>query len=172
MCFAGLGAIGGILSAVGGIIGAMVSAAGAQQQAESQAQAAEYNAALERNNAKAEAYKGTYESEIQREKGRTLEGRQRAAYGVSGALVDTGTPLTVFGETETDVNLDVAAAQWDARVKSQAHTNTAELYMMQARNARAAGQTAAASAIIGGFGGVGKLFGGGGFGSQVTTFGS
>lgn len=166
MCLAGAGAILGIF---GSILGAVVSASAAQAQADAESAAATYNAAIERRNAQAEAYKGSFESEMIREKGDRKIAQQRAAFGVSGALVDTGSPLTVFGDSTRDLGMDAASAAWDARVKNQAHLNAANLYMLKAENAKEAGRIGAMSAMVGAIGGISKGFGG--QGSSLSLFG-
>lgn len=135
MCMAG-GA--GMIGPMVGMIGGVFSAIGQAQQLEAKAQAAEYNAAVARNNATAEANKGAFEVEMRREKNRDLLARQRAGFGVSGALAGTGTPLTVFAETMKDANMDAAAAQWDARVKTEAQIAQQQLFLHEASNARKA----------------------------------
>jgi hypothetical protein len=173
MCLAGIAAIGPVFSAIGGIVSAVATASAAQAQADAEAAAASYNAAIERRNAQAEAYRGAFEAELIRERGDRRLAQQRAAWGVSGALVSEGTPLTVFGQSVADVRLDAASAAWDARVKNQAHLNAASLYDLQAENARKKGQAAAASAIIGGVSGIARGIAGGigGAGSPVSSFG-
>jgi hypothetical protein len=155
MCLAAAGIIG----AIGGLIGGIIQGAAAQAQAEAKARAAEYNAAVARNNATAEANKGAYEVSMRREKGRELLAKQRAAFGISGALVDTGTPLTVFGDSQSNVNMDAAAAKWDAQVKTEAQIAQQQLYLMEAEDARRAGRLAMLTGIIGGVTGLAKGLG-------------
>lgn len=131
MCGAAAGGIG----AVAGLVGPIFQLIAAKQQQEAQRKAALYNAAVARNNATAESQKGASEVEKRREEGRELMAKQRAAYGASGVLVDAGTPLTVFGETQTDTNMDVASAQYDARVKAQNQIAQQQLHLFTARAA-------------------------------------
>ena len=170
MCLAAAAGLGSVLSAIGGIAGAMVSAAGAQQQADAQAQKANYEAAVARNNATAEAYKGTAQAEATAEQGKRVLAQQRAAFGASGAQVDTGSPVTVFGESSARLAGDVSAQQYGGKIQSQRWQDQAVLHDMEAANARKAGQIASMGAIIGGVGSIGKMFGGGA-GSSVSAFG-
>lgn len=168
MCFM---ALGGILSAVGSIVGAVVSAAGAQQQADAQAKQAEYQAAVARNNATAEAYKGTEKAQATAEKGDYALSKQRVAYAAAGANIQTGTPVTVFGESSEKVYGDVANEQYGGKIEAQRWQDQATLHEMEASQARKAGQVGVASALVGGISGVGKMFSGGGSGQQLTAFG-
>ncbi len=166
MCLAAIGIIG----AVGGIIGGIVQAQGAQQQAEAQAQQAEYQAKVARNNATAEAYSGAKKGEAVQEKGDRLIAQQQAAFVGSGVSVSTGTPTIVRGESVSRVMADVDTEHYNGKIQSQRWQDQATLHDMEAVNARKAGQTASAAALIGGFSGIGKAFSGGsGFGSSLMT---
>src|SRR5262245_35538212 len=164
MCFMVLGAV---IGAVGSIVGAMASAAGAQQQANAQAQAAQYQAMVARNNATAEAYKYAEKSQDVAIKGEYALAKQRLAFASGGAMVGTGTPVTVFGESAARIQGDVEQYQYAGRIESQRWQDQATLKELEAENARKAGKIAATGAIIGGLTGAASgLFRGGGGGGQ------
>jgi hypothetical protein len=165
-------AIGPILGAVGSIVGAMVSAAGAKQQADAESAKATYQAAVARNNQTAEAYKAAEKSQDVAIKGDYALAKQRAAYAAGGVNVSTGTPVTVFGISSGRVAGDVGAEQYAGAVETARWSDQAKLYDMEAANAKKAGKIAAASAIVGAIGGVGKAFSGGSTSGQaLTSFG-
>lgn len=176
MCVAAIGVIGPIIGAIASLAGSMVAAAGAQQQAEAQAQAAAFQAAVARNNQTAEAYKATEKAQDVAQKGEYALAKQRAAFAASGAQVDTGTPVTVFGASAGRVEGAVADVHYEGALETARWADQAKLKDMEAANARKAGQYAAAGAIISGIGGAASAFKGGGnssggSGQALSVFG-
>lgn len=155
MCLAALAIIGPILGAVGSVVGAMAQASAAEQKAQAEAQAAQYNAAIARNNATAEAYKATEKAQDVAVQGDYKLAQQRAAFAAGGVQVDTGTPITVFGESSGRIAGRVEQEQYTGRVESMRWQAQAGLKELEASNALKAGHAAAQGAIISGvFGGL------------------
>lgn len=120
---------------------AVMGAAGQQQAAAAQAQAADYNAKTTQMQGKAEAER------LQRESARE-QGRLRAAIGKSG-VTTAGTPLMVMAESEANAELDILNTRWST-------DRQVDLYKMQSKSAKTAGNIGAGSSLLSG---AGRLFG-------------
>jgi hypothetical protein len=107
------GGASGILGTVASVAGAAVGAMGAIQSANAQKAQANYQAAIANNNAiiarrnAVDARKrGLADEERQRMKTAALIGRQRAAMGANGLMLDQGSPLDILGDTAAAGELD------------------------------------------------------------------
>jgi len=164
------------LAAVASLVGTVASTAvgvmGAQQQAKAQAQAAQYQAQVAANNAKMMAdnaayqrQKGAQEVYSQDMKNRATRGAIAAAQGASGfdmssrSLVDIRGSAAELGRLDTltvENNSERKARDFDIAGKNQ--TAQSGLYMMEASNAKAAGNLNAFASILGGVTSLGNKF--------------
>jgi hypothetical protein len=117
------------------IAGGMAQADAIKQQAGAQAAAARHNAALAREQGAAEA------TRIRRA-GRRELARQRLRVGASGVRLE-GSPLELLAQNAFEIEREAVAAEIAGR-------NTARLDEMQARSAKRAGRTGAATALLSG----------------------
>lgn len=180
----GLGAIGGVagLSGTAAVVGggAMVaSAAGsavgavtsiqsgiaAQEAAEYNADMMKYNADIADQQAIQRQKAGDLELRQQRARVAGLIGTQRAGFGASGAVVDTGSPLALIEDTEYLGEQDAITLQhntaldvWGMNNKSAQFSSRASLYKSQGSNAVSQGYLGAGSSLLSGA-------------STLTTFG-
>lgn len=137
-------------------IGVGVSAYGNYQQTKAANSAAEYNAQLQKRNAdvadmqaKDAIQRGEVEEKQFRLNVSKLKGQQRAGFGASGAVVDSGSSLDVLKDTAEFGELDALTIRHNAAVeawgfKNQAanFTGQADLSRLQKRSAGfAAGST-------------------------------
>lgn len=117
------------------IAGGLQQASGIRQQAGAEAAAAQYNAQLARMEAEAEA------SRIRRA-GRRELAKQRLRVSASGVQLE-GSPLALLADNAFEIEREAVHAQIAGR-------NTARLDEAQARNAKRAGRTGAATALLSG----------------------
>ena len=122
-------------------IGVGANAYGQYQQVQAQNQAAEYNAQLLEQNAQIEDIKaaqtvrrGQKAESSQRRHVAQLIGKQRASFGGSGAVVDTGSALDIitdtayFGEQDAlTIKHNAALEAWGSKVKGQQFRSRASL---------------------------------------------
>lgn len=146
-----IGALGLVTSAIG--VG--VEAASARREVQAQNAAAEYNAQVAARNAELEnaravdaRVRGELEVQDYRRKVSKLVGQQRATFGASGAVVDTGSPLAVTEDTEATAELDALAIQrnaarevWGHQVQSQNYSSEAGFLRASKRSPKQAYRT-------------------------------
>lgn len=145
-----------IFGAITGIVGGMMQAQGAKQQAEAQAQAAEYNAQVQERNAASADQQGQMELQQRDRNNRRALATIRAAYGSNGLDGAFGSPLDVITDTAYEQARDENSVYQSATVRGIGYRDQAALDRAEASNDRAAGDTAAASAIFGGISGAGS----------------
>lgn len=120
-------------------IGVGVQAYGKKQDQEAANKAAEYNATiLERNAQIADMQvenarqRGELEEKQFRLSLSKLKGEQRASFGASGAVVDTGSPLDVLLDTAEQGEFDALTIRHNAAVEAWGYGNQASDYRSQA----------------------------------------
>jgi hypothetical protein len=154
---AGAGAAGGlgtalqVISLGTGIIGSFAQAAGQKKEARAAEQAARFDAAAKEQQAATERDAAAVEaSDFRRRQGRILAER-RANAGASG-ITSAGSPLLVEEATLREIALGSARAGHQGFVRSSRLEDGATLDRQRGRNARRAGNIAAGSTLLSGFG--------------------
>jgi hypothetical protein len=130
------------------VVGALTTAASSIAGGMAQSNAAEANAAIQRRQAMIETMAGQREANRKSEQIDQVAARQRASYAASGVLVD-GSPTDVIADTRREGQLDVAAIEWNARLKSGNLSYQAQVSDMNAKQARVGGFMGALAPIIG-----------------------
>lgn len=134
---------------IASLAGSVVSAMGAMQQASAAAAAANYNAKIQEQNAQVAKEQS---AAVAGQKIR--ESRQRSSNIVAGTMQNgfevSGSPLDVLGQAETQGYMDYLTALYDGKVAATGYQNNANLYRMEAKNAKTAGAIGAASSMLGG----------------------
>jgi hypothetical protein len=130
------------------IVGALTTAASSIASGMAQSNAAQANADLQRRQALIETMAGQREANRKSEQVDQFTSRQRASYAASGVLID-GSPTDVIADTRREGQLDVAAIEWNARLKSGNLNHQAKISDMQAKQARTGGFMGALAPIIG-----------------------
>jgi hypothetical protein len=145
-------------------IGTAVSAYGQYQSGKAQEAQYEYQSAVSRNNsiiaeqnAQDATKRGAAEADTNRRKVASFVGTQRAGFGASGAMVDSGSPLDIIADTamlgELDTQNILGNAEREARgYRTQGMNFQAESGLMDssAKSAGRAGVFNAGSTILGG----------------------
>lgn len=143
------------------------------QQGKAQSEQAKYQAGIARQNrdlaeqqASAERRQG-YENMIaRRQETAKLIGRQRAAAGASGAVVDVGSNLDLQADTAFQGELDAISlfnkgidAGYNAEIQAMQYGQQADAYEASASQYRNAGYLNATSAALGGIADIGSTWG-------------
>lgn len=148
------------------VLSAVVGAVGAQQQGKAAQAEADYRAAIDRNNAIRAGYaaddaiaRGKEAEKQERLRGRLLVGRMRASLAGSGQVIDEGSAgnlvIDQAGTNEQNaLNVRANAAREAYGYRSQAANfeSSASLSTLSGRNARSAGNLAAAGTLLSGAG--------------------
>lgn len=146
-----LGVVGTAVSTSLGIASASAQHKQAQANAEAQAAQAAYNARIEENEAARIEAESAEEARRMHEEAEKLKSRQRALMGKSGALMDTGSPLAVLGESAADLQMQINESHRTGYIKAAAHKQQAENYLYHGRLAEASKPSASSLALnIGG----------------------
>lgn len=137
MCMAGAALIGGAVQAFGSI------AAGNQKSAElkRQAKISDRQAAIELD-------AGAHRQSQQRRQQDRLIGRQIASSASNGISSNSGSFIAAIDDSLTESELDIAATNYDANLKSQNEKIQASEYRSGAKNAKRAGFIGALSPLI------------------------
>lgn len=142
-------------------VGVGVQAYGAYQETKAQNAAAEYNARILENNAQV----ARYQAADAKQRGEVAEkqfrlrlsqekGAQRALYGASGAVVDSGSALDVLEDTAAFGEFDALTIRHNAVLEAYGHETQSQNYVSQANlsrmQKRSAGFSAASTLLTGG----------------------
>lgn len=142
-----------ILGSVAGtaVSGATSIAAGYAQQeaAEYNATLMEYNATIANQQAVQRAELGRQEELRQRRRVSGLIGQQRATFGATGAVVDTGSTLGVIEDTAYLGEQDAMSIRYNSAVDVWALNNKSSNYAAQSNLQRSQGANAVASGYMG-----------------------
>jgi hypothetical protein len=137
-----------MLPAVLMMAGTVVSAMGAAQKSGAESDVYSANAAIMRMNAEATKTSGLYEEQkTAREKTQALS-KQRALYAKSGVMIDSGSPLLVEADTQTQYQMNINAERYNTATKVQQSLYQADVYDAMASNAKVAGGYNVASTIL------------------------
>lgn len=114
---------------------------------------------------------GAENEKAKRQETEQLKGRQRAGFGASGAVVDTGTPGDILADTAYFGEDDALTIRHNAAVQANSFTNQARQYEFQAKRAMNAGLAKGIYSFIHPLGDTNKSMGGmtSGIGQQGTT---
>lgn len=137
------------LGIIATVASAAVSAAGAMQAANAQAEAAKYNEKVQEQNAR------TAKEQAAAVAGQKMrENNQRLATGRAAATQNgfelSGSPMDVIDQANSQGYLDYLTAIYEGKVAATGYQNNAELYRMEAANARKAGAIGAGSVLLSG----------------------
>jgi len=160
-----VGAAMGIASSIGGAISK-------NQEMKAQEASHKYNAAVSKQAALDAERDGRHKANQQRKAGDRLKGQQRAAYGASGAVLDTGSPLEAAVEQAGQLEMAALDQEIAANREGQQHRAESELQLAQAKNVKQARRLAMVGAIIGTGGSMFNAFGGGGKGGAKSKGGA
>jgi hypothetical protein len=114
------------IAAAGAIASTMATRAAVQQQNRT----ADYNTSVTKYEAADAINRGKVEENLHRQKVQRLIGAQRAAFGASGAKVDSGSSLDVISDTARFGEMDALAIRANAKREAWAKRNQANLYQM------------------------------------------
>ncbi len=131
-------------------IGAAVSAASAISQGQSAKSTADYNAAAQQATAKSIQDKGAADAADQRLKTQRLVGTQIANAGAGGIDPNTGSPLTVEGQTKEWGELDALRIINNAQRSAWGYTTQAGITSYQGGQQQTAAYATAGSTLLGG----------------------
>ena len=112
----------------------------------------EYNAALMEQRADATRQAAERETEMMTDRSRKMKASQTAAFAKSGAMLGTGTPLTVMAEQSADMQRDILQQRRNRMIEEQQLRSQAEMARYQAKQASRAGLIGGAGTILGGAG--------------------
>jgi hypothetical protein len=138
------------------LIGYGLQAFGSIMGGQQQRKAMEYNAALMDQRAQAVAMAAETERDMMTDRARKTKAEQVAAYGKSGAMLTSGTPLTVLAEQSAEMQYDINQQMRNRLVEQQQLRSQADMMRYQGKQASRAGILGGAAS---GFIGVGKAFG-------------
>lgn len=133
----------------GTVISAGAAAYGAYATQKAQNDAAEYNASVAEAEAKYAVEQGKIDAAQKRKEVRRLIGAQRAAYGASGAVVDSGSPLDVTVDTATLGEYDALNIKQNAKNQAWKLNADAGLSRMSKSSALLAGGTSLLTSAAG-----------------------
>lgn len=129
---------------------AVVSAAGAIQQGQATAQAEEFNANVARQNAASIMQQSEAADLMLKRHQEQQMGAAVAAYGASGAGVDSGSALDVLTDTARSQTLDRLTQKYNYQLKAIGYRTEGNLDMAGADNARTASYFNAGSSMLSG----------------------
>ena len=130
------------------VAGAAAGTVGAISAGQQQGAIAEFNAAqAEREAEQLSAITGFEEGEIRR-RTRSLIGRQRAAAGASGLVVNEGSPLEAQLDAAEEGELDALAIRFSGSVAEAQRRSEAALSRFQGRAARTQGFLRGAQTLL------------------------
>ena len=148
-----------------GVMGSIQQSRMQQQQAEYQADVARQNQKLAEQQASAERKQG-YENMIaKRQETAKLIGRQRAAAGASGAVVDFGSNLDLQADTAAQGEIDAINLYnqgldraYNSEIQAWNYGSQAEAYDSRASAAGSSGWMSAAGTALGGIASIGSTW--------------
>ena len=119
-----------------------------QQAGKKQEELSKYNAALLEQNAVITAQTMEAETARANKNARRLKGSQRAAYGKSGAMIDSGTPLLVMAEQAGAMQKDILNERRNRMLEIQSLHSQAEVARMGGDAAQQAAKLGMASTLL------------------------
>ena len=123
---------------------------GGIMQGQAQRRTASYNARLlQQRAAQVEAVSEVEQTEMRKQKRRTA-GAQRAAYGKSGAMITSGTPLLVMAEQASEMERDILEQKRNRLIEAQGLRHQAAMTHYQGRMASRASMFGASGTLLGG----------------------
>ncbi len=126
----------GIGSMVSGITGGIMQYNQDKDNAEAEAKMLEYNSELAKREA-ADAENEMHEAlRRQQAEAARFQGTQRALYGKTGVMMDTGSPLAVLGLTSERLEMDKIDTQRQGRANQQRFLNQSDAYLYQSKIAK------------------------------------
>lgn len=141
-----------------GLAGAVVSGIGGAQQAQAQAASYQMQANAAERDADATEKASAYEAARLRETVERTLGNQRAGFSAN-AVALSGSALDVMEDTALEGDLDVAAIQWNSKVRVDGLKYEAKQLRQNAASAAAAAPLAFLSPVLGGIGRFAGQFG-------------
>ena len=148
-----------------GVVGSIRQARAQSEQMEYQADVARQNQQLAEQQASAERRQGYENMVTQRQETAKLIGRQRAAAGASGAVVDVGSNLDLQADTAAQGEIDAINTYnqaldraYNYDVQAVNYGNQAEAYDASASSAKKAGYINAFGTAIGGLATMGSTW--------------
>ena len=146
-----LGVVGTAVSTSLGIASGVAAHKQAQANADAQAAQAAYNAKLEENEAARIEAETAEEARRMHEEAEKMKARQRALFGKSGAVITSGTPLAVLGESAADLQQSINDTHRAGYLQSAGHKQQSEIYKYHGRLADASRPSSSSLAVgIGG----------------------
>jgi hypothetical protein len=130
------------------VAGTATSVVASQQQAKAAEGTAKYNAEVDKNNALAAQQAAEAEAAQIRRLNRIRQGSARASYGKAGVSLESGQDaLTDLG---TQGELEALSTLYAGQTQASYYNSRSTGSLYSGRNARAAGNLATASSLIGG----------------------
>jgi len=123
------------------VVGTTMSAVSTYQQAKAASDAAKYNAELARQQAETIEKVGELEKE-----------KLERSYAQAGVRVGSGSPLEVMADTAAQIELDIAAQEYNTRIGISRARTKAEIQEMYAKQYKRAGLLGAGSTLLTGYG--------------------
>lgn len=138
-----------IIGAVVGAAGSIFSGMAASAQYNGQAAVYKAEAKAKQYQAQSQANSGAYESSIKLDEGKRLTGQQVTGFASSGVDVASGTPGEVIADSNSSVNMDVAAirANWQDRANMSAYES--KIAKLNAKNAKSNAKMAMVGGVVG-----------------------
>jgi hypothetical protein len=132
------------------IASTVISAAAAVQQGRAAKAAGDANAQIQRHFASDALLRGAAEEQDMRLRTAGFMGEQAAAFGASGAEINTGSSLDILGDTAELGELDALRIRNNAQREAYAHLSGAAISEAEGDNAQTSGYLNAAGTLIGG----------------------
>lgn len=147
----------GLGAGAAGLAGGFIRAEGAAQTGAAQAQAYNQNALVQGENAARARLTTARNQQYADYQKNQLVGKQRAAYGAAGVGIDSGSPLDVMFDTETEARFE-AFNRWYAGEEEAKNAGAAAYFDTEnAKAAKKAAKTSETSDILGGIGTVASI---------------
>lgn len=144
-------------AAVATVAAAGVSAAGSISAGNSAKKAYDYNAQVSRERAQSELDAAAAEAmQIRTDVARKM-GDAKAAYGASGVVLGSGSPLDVMSDLATQGELSTQLRLYEGKLRAKSAIEQANLDTMQGKAAQTAGYYGAAGSLLGGIGKVASM---------------
>lgn len=148
--------LGGAALSAGGQIGQGRAAAA---QGKAQEKIANYNAAVLDSEAKAREYKTRFDQLRHRAYANRVIGSLRANQGMSGAVMDVGTPFDVVAEQMSELDLENAMIGYEGVNEASKLRSQATISRIQGKYAKKAGKNAQTASYINAGAGLLSTFG-------------
>lgn len=131
-----LGVVGAAVSTSIGVASAVEQQKQARANADAQAAQLEYNKRLQEREAAAIEAENAANARRQREENEAFKARQRALLGVSGAALDSGSPLAILGQTAAEQETQQHDLQYKGYREAAAAREQGKQYGYQASLAK------------------------------------